>query len=240
MENFLQLSNLFYFLVEGHGLEPDPWSTTLNKNYKAETNSAILQTSVADPGCLSRIPDPTFFHPGSRIPDPNCLHSGPGSSSKNLSILTQKKTQINKFLLYTDKCYKSSILFTVQYSESRLSSFLIKFWAICTYVGEVKGAPTRFPKLFNDRILDPGFEFFHFGYGTRFRVEKIPDPGSASASKNLSIFKPKTVSKFSEKLSGMFIPDPDFFSIPGPWVKRCIIFFHWLSSLIDHNHSFSG
>ncbi len=45
--------------------------------------------SVADPGCLSRIPDPTFFHPGSRIrtvsiPDP-------GSSSKNLSILTPKK-----------------------------------------------------------------------------------------------------------------------------------------------------
>jgi hypothetical protein len=31
---------------------------------------------VADPGCLSRIPDPTFFHPG--------------SASKHLSILTQK------------------------------------------------------------------------------------------------------------------------------------------------------
>jgi hypothetical protein len=34
-----------------------------------------LLGSVADPGCLSRIPDPTFFHPGSRIrtisiPDP--------------------------------------------------------------------------------------------------------------------------------------------------------------------------
>ncbi len=46
-------------------------------------------SSVPDPGCLSRIPDPTFFHPGSRIrtvsiPDP-------GSSSKNLSILTPKK-----------------------------------------------------------------------------------------------------------------------------------------------------
>jgi hypothetical protein len=26
-----------------------------------------LPISVADPGCLSRIPDPTFFHPGSRI-----------------------------------------------------------------------------------------------------------------------------------------------------------------------------
>jgi hypothetical protein len=24
-------------------------------------------TSVADPGCLSRIPDRNFFHPGSRI-----------------------------------------------------------------------------------------------------------------------------------------------------------------------------
>ncbi len=33
----------------------------------------------------SRIPDPTFFHPGSRI---RIFH--PGSTSKNLSILTQK------------------------------------------------------------------------------------------------------------------------------------------------------
>ena len=46
---------------------------------------------MADPGCFSRIPDPTFFHPGSRIrtvsiPDP-------GSASKNLSILTPKKTK---------------------------------------------------------------------------------------------------------------------------------------------------
>ncbi len=49
-------------------------------------------SSVAGPGCLSRIPDPTFFHPGSRIrtvsiPDP-------GSASKNLGVLTpQKKTK---------------------------------------------------------------------------------------------------------------------------------------------------
>ncbi len=50
-----------------------------------------MSISVADPGCLSRIPDPTFFHPGSRIrtvsiPDP-------GSSSKNLSIITPKKAK---------------------------------------------------------------------------------------------------------------------------------------------------
>ncbi len=39
---------------------------------------ALVPDSVADPGCLSRIPDPTFFHPG---------------SSKNLSILTPKKAK---------------------------------------------------------------------------------------------------------------------------------------------------
>ncbi len=42
------------------------------------------------------------------------------------------------------------------------------------------------------RIRDfyPGSEFFHPGS----RVKKIPDPGSGSASKNLSIFKPKNCS----------------------------------------------
>ncbi len=53
------------------------------------SKSLSLSSSVADPGCLSRIPDTTFFHPGSRIrtvsiPDP-------GSASKNLSILIPKK-----------------------------------------------------------------------------------------------------------------------------------------------------
>ncbi len=52
---------------------------------------------------------------------------------------------------------------------------------------------------------------------------EIPDPGSAS--KNLSIFNPKTVSKLSEKLSGTIsddmgrssrIPDPNFFPITDP------------------------
>jgi hypothetical protein len=42
----------------------------------------------ADPGCLSRIPDPTFFHPGSRIRI--CSIPDPESTAKNLNILTQK------------------------------------------------------------------------------------------------------------------------------------------------------
>jgi hypothetical protein len=41
-----------------------------------QTGTGIPSTSVADLGCLSRIPDPNFFHPGSeyfssRIPDPH-------------------------------------------------------------------------------------------------------------------------------------------------------------------------
>jgi hypothetical protein len=49
----------------------------------------VLSTSVADPGCLSRIPDPTFY--SSWIPDPNFLH--PGSTSENLRIVTQKSSR---------------------------------------------------------------------------------------------------------------------------------------------------
>jgi hypothetical protein len=61
-------------------------------NLQKEINMISAKPSVADPGCLSRIPDPNFFHPGSRIqgqkgPDPV---SGSASASKNLSILTQK------------------------------------------------------------------------------------------------------------------------------------------------------
>ncbi|MFN9978645.1 MAG: hypothetical protein ACK53Y_01960, partial [bacterium] len=41
-------------------------------------------TSVANPGCLYRIPDPTFFQ--LRIPDPNSLHPGSQILIKNLSI----------------------------------------------------------------------------------------------------------------------------------------------------------
>jgi hypothetical protein len=57
------------------------------------------------------------------------------------------------------------------------------------------------------RNVYPGSEFFQ---------SQIPDPGSSS--KNLSILTQKIVSKFSEILSGLFIPDPDpgFLPIPDP------------------------
>ncbi len=56
---------------------------------------------------------------------------------------------------------------------------------------------------------------------SRSRVKSFPDPGSASASKNLSILTQKIVSKLSEIWSKMFILGPDpgsgswFFTHPG-------------------------
>ncbi len=41
----------------------------------------ILFFSVADPGCLSRIPDPDFYP--SRIPDPGSRIPDPGSKNSN-------------------------------------------------------------------------------------------------------------------------------------------------------------
>jgi hypothetical protein len=45
-------------------------------NRKYDERICNVVTSVADPGCLSRIPVPNFFHPGYRIqifsiPDPH-------------------------------------------------------------------------------------------------------------------------------------------------------------------------
>ncbi len=63
-------------------------------------------------------------------------------------------------------------------------------------------------------IPDLGSKFFHPGS----MVEKIPDPGSASASKILSIFNP---TNYFYAL-GYMIPDPDldFLPIPDPGVKK--------------------
>jgi hypothetical protein len=65
-----------------------------------DTGGKFATTSVADPGCLSRIPDPTFFHPGSRIldpgsliPDPNCLHPGSRILIKEFKYFNPQKSK---------------------------------------------------------------------------------------------------------------------------------------------------
>ncbi len=52
-----------------------------------------VENSVADPGCLARIPDPTFFHPGSPISDPNCLHPGSRILIKEFKYFNPKKAK---------------------------------------------------------------------------------------------------------------------------------------------------
>ncbi len=80
----------------------------------------------------------------------------------------------------------------------------------------------RDPKSFWPWITDRNFSIPDPGS----RVKKITDPGSGSASKNLSILNLKTVSKLSEKLSGMFIPDLElnFFvsRIPHPDPQKLV------------------
>ncbi len=58
--------------------------------------------------------------------------------------------------------------------------------------------------------------------GSRIRIfpSRIPgqkDPGGRTASKNLGILNPKTVSKLLEKWFGMFLPNPNFFI--HPWSR---------------------
>ncbi len=79
-------------------------------------------------------------------------------------------------------------------------------------------------KINGMRIRDvyPGTEFFHPGS----RVKTIPYPGYRSASKTYFL-NLKSVSKLSEKLSGMFISDPasEFFAIPDPGYGSATLFF---------------
>jgi hypothetical protein len=71
-------------LIPGFYDEFDVPSCDRSVNDKMKKMKAKL--SVADLECLSRIPDPNFFHPGSR----DKKISGSASASKNLSILTPK------------------------------------------------------------------------------------------------------------------------------------------------------
>ncbi len=53
--------------------------------------------SVADPGCLSRIPDLIFTHPGSRIPDPR---------SKNSNKRVRWKKNLLSYFFCSHRFYK--------------------------------------------------------------------------------------------------------------------------------------
>ena len=52
-----------------------------------------VKCSVADPGCLSRIPDPTFFHPESRIRTVSILDPGSRILIKEFKYFNPKKSK---------------------------------------------------------------------------------------------------------------------------------------------------
>ncbi len=65
-----------------------------------QTNFKI-QKNFVDPGCLSRIPDPNFFHPGSRIwifsiPDPGSEFFHPGSRIRIKELKYFNKKMVSK------------------------------------------------------------------------------------------------------------------------------------------------
>jgi hypothetical protein len=84
--------------VRGNSLFKHRCSQTCIREFTVITISkGYIFCSVADPGCLSRIPDPgSDFFP-SRIPDPNCLHPGSRILIKEFKYFNPKKSK-NRFL----------------------------------------------------------------------------------------------------------------------------------------------
>jgi hypothetical protein len=75
------------FTVNPHHNPPPPFHRP-SADYSQSHPQNSLVINGADPGCLSWIPDPNFFHPGSRILGKKDSESG--SASKNLSIFNPK------------------------------------------------------------------------------------------------------------------------------------------------------
>jgi hypothetical protein len=131
---------------------------------------------VADPGCLSRIPDPDFYP--SRIPDPK----------------TVTKERAEKKICYTFFCCHKFHKIELNYIFLKclrkkcgpifkeLLKFIPKNFSICS---QIYGFGIRDPRSGKNlfRIPDPG-------------VKKAPDPGSGSAT--LVIFNNNGIGTFSE------------------------------------------
>jgi hypothetical protein len=113
--------------------------------------------SVADPGCISRIPDPDFYP--SRIPVLGCQIPDPARATKEER---EKKFASYLFFIATNFAKKIIILFLNRYRKyfypkNCLSALKNKSW------GSEIGDPWSGKNLF--RVPDPGFK-------------KATDPGS--------------------------------------------------------------
>ncbi len=123
--------------------------------YRIHCKNLCVSSSVADPGCLSRIPDPDFYpsrisDPGSRILDPGSKNSNKRERWKKLDVKPfYVATKFNKILNYFSfEVLKKKIWANFQRIVEKLSKSSSKYGL---------------------GIRDPG-------------VKKAPDPGSGSAT----------------------------------------------------------
>jgi hypothetical protein len=127
-------------------------------------NIPAVAGSVADPGCLSRIPDPDFYP--SRIPDLGSLISDPGSKNSN------KREGCHTFFC-SHKFHKIVHYFSFEVLKK-------KIWANFQRIIELF-AQKIFTKLSKVWVWDPGSGKNLFRI-TDPGVKKAPDPGSGSAT----------------------------------------------------------
>ncbi len=128
-----------------------------------------LIISVADPGCLSRIPDPDFLpipDPGSRIPDPGSKNSNKRERWKKISCHTflcshkfHKIVNYFSFEVLKKKIW-ANFQRMIELFTKKIVKKLLKIWSCDPGCGK---------NLF--RIPDPGV-----------KKHPIPDPGSGSAT----------------------------------------------------------
>ena len=129
-------------------------------------------TSVADPGCLSRIPDPDFTHPGSRIPDPKTATKERGEK-KMLSyfLCSHKFHKIKNYfsLEVLKKKIWANFQRIIELFTQKIGTKLLKIWLWDP--GSGIRDPGSGKNLF--RIPDPGV-----------KKHPIPDPGSRIRIRN--------------------------------------------------------
>jgi hypothetical protein len=122
-----------------------------------------VKCSVAEPGCLSRIPDPVFTHPGSRISDPKTVTKVRGKKNLLSYFFCSHKFHKNEYYVIFEMLKKK-----IWANFQRIVEVITQKFSICS---QKYGFGIRDPRSGKNlfRIPDPG-------------VKKAPDPGSRSAT----------------------------------------------------------
>ncbi len=93
--------------------------STSNAVMRILLSTGFPHVSVADPGCLSRIPDPDFTHPGSRTPDLGSRIPDPKIATKDRG---EKKICCHTFIC-SHKFYKIVNYFSFEVLKKNLGQF---------------------------------------------------------------------------------------------------------------------